>query len=160
MSTTRWGKAPLLHWHGLDVPNDQDGVPFVTQQPIIPGETFTYEFVVPNPGTHMYHSHHNSLEQVLRGLLGSFIVEPLDKRNEPIVEHDYTMVLNDSFLGFTINGRSFPYTQPLTAKVGDRIRLRYMNEGLMIHPMHLHGQPQKVIAKDGYDYPLLTLQTP
>jgi FtsP/CotA-like multicopper oxidase with cupredoxin domain len=63
------------------------------------------------------------------------------------------MILNDSALGFTINGKSFPYTQPLTAKVGEVIRLRYMNEGLMIHPMHLHGMPQTVISKDGYYLP-------
>lgn len=146
-------QSTAIHWHGVDVPNDQDGVPFVTQPPIRPGETYTYEFVAPNPGSHMYHAHHNSLEQVVGGLLGAFIIEPLDKQNEPIVDHEYTMILNDTFLGFTINGRSYPYTQPLTAKVGERIRIRYMNEGLMIHPMHLHGQPQKVIAKDGYDLP-------
>ena len=99
----------------------------------------------------MYHSHHNSLEQVVGGLLGAFIIEPKDKRNEPVVDHEYTMIFNDTLLGFTINGKSYPYTQPLTAKVGERVRIRYMNEGLMSHPMHLHGQPQKVIAKDGYD---------
>jgi FtsP/CotA-like multicopper oxidase with cupredoxin domain len=147
------GQSTTIHWHGVDVPNDQDGVPFVTQPPIKPGESYTYEFTAPNPGSHMYHSHHNSLEQVVGGLLGAFIIEPLNKRLEPRVDHDYTMILSDSILGFIINGKSFPYTQPLTAKVGERIRIRYMNEGLMIHPMHLHGQPQLVIAKDGYDLP-------
>ncbi len=146
-------QSTAIHWHGLDVPNDQDGVPFITQDPIRPGESFTYEFIVPNPGSHMYHAHHNSLEQVVGGLLGAFIVEPKDKRNEPEVDQDYTMILNDSLLGFTINGKSFPYTQPIIAKLGERIRIRYMNEGLMIHPMHLHGMPQRVIAKDGYDLP-------
>ena len=146
-------QSTAIHWHGMDVPNDQDGVPFVTQPPIIPGETYVYEFVAPNPGSHMYHSHHNSLEQVVGGLLGAFIIDPIDKRNEPIVDKEYVMILNDTFLGFTINGRSYPYTQPLTAKVGERIRIRYYNEGLMIHPMHLHGMPQKVIAKDGFDLP-------
>ena len=144
-------QSTSIHWHGVDVPNDQDGVPFVTQPPIKPGETYTYEFVVPNYGSHMYHAHHNSLEQVVGGLLGAFIVEPKDKRNEPIIDREFIMILNDSFLGFTVNGKSYPYTQPLTAKVGERVRIRYMNEGLMIHPMHLHGMPQKVIAKDGYD---------
>ncbi len=146
-------QSTSIHWHGVDVPNSQDGVPFVTQPVIEPGATFTYEFVAPNPGSHMYHAHHNSLEQVVGGLLGAFIIEPKDKRNEPVVDGEFTMILNDSFLGFTINGKSFPYTQPLTAKVGERIRIRYMNEGLMIHPMHLHGMPQRVIAKDGYYLP-------
>lgn len=151
--TNEMDQSTSIHWHGLDVPNDQDGVPFVTQPVIAPGETYTYEFTVPNPGSHMYHAHHNSLEQVVGGLLGAFVVEPLDKIQEPAYDSDYTMILNDSILGFTINGRSFPYTQPIVAKVGERIRIRYMNEGLMIHPMHLHGQPQLVIAKDGYYLP-------
>jgi FtsP/CotA-like multicopper oxidase with cupredoxin domain len=146
-------QSTAIHWHGLDVSNDQDGLPFVTQPPIRPGETFTYEFVAPNPGSHMYHSHHNSLEQVVGGLLGAFIIEPKDRKNEPVVDHDLTMILNDTLMGFTFNGRSFPYTQPVTAKLGERIRIRYMNEGLMSHPMHLHGMPQKVIAKDGYYLP-------
>ena len=146
-------QSTAIHWHGVDVPNDQDGVPFVTQAPIKPGETYVYEFVAPNSGSHMYHAHHNSLEQVVGGLLGAFIIEPKDKRDEPVIDRDYTMILNDTFMGFTINGKSFPYTQPLVSKVGERVRIRYMNEGLMIHPMHLHGMPQRVIAKDGYNLP-------
>jgi FtsP/CotA-like multicopper oxidase with cupredoxin domain len=63
------------------------------------------------------------------------------------------MVLNDAGVGLTINGKSFPATQPIVAKKGDRIRIRYMNEGLMIHPMHLHGMYQQVIAKDGAKLP-------
>ncbi len=97
----------------------------------------------------MYHSHHNAAEQVTRGLLGAFIIDPLDKTSEPRVDAEYIMVLNDAAIGFTINGKSFPATQPIIAKKGDRIRIRYMNEGLMIHPMHLHGMYQQVIAKDG-----------
>ena len=53
-----------------------DGVPFITQPPVKPGQSFTYEFTVPNSGSHMYHSHHNSTKQVGLGLLGAFIVEP------------------------------------------------------------------------------------
>jgi len=146
-------QSTAVHWHGLLVPNSMDGVPFVTQPVIKPGTTFTYEFTIRNAGTHMYHSHHNAAEQVTKGLLGPFIVEPLDKSREPEVQGDYYFVLNDSSLGFTINGKGFPYTQPLVAKLGDKIRIRYMNEGLMIHPMHLHGIPQLVIAKDGFNLP-------
>lgn len=146
-------QSTSIHWHGLDVPNDQDGVTYVNQEPIKPGETYTYEFEVTNAGSHMYHSHHNALEQVVRGLLGAFVVEPKNKRNEPTVDQDLVFILNDSFLGFTINGRSFPYVQPIIAKLGSVIRIRFMNEGLMIHPMHLHGMPMKIIAKDGYDLP-------
>jgi len=142
-----------IHWHGLLVPNNMDGVPFITQDPIMPGEVFTYEFTARNAGTHMYHSHLNAVEQVTSGMLGGIIINPKDTSREPVVQGDYVMVLNDSTLGFTINGKGFPYTQPIVAKLGDKIRIRYMNEGLMIHPMHLHGIPQLVFAKDGYYLP-------
>jgi FtsP/CotA-like multicopper oxidase with cupredoxin domain len=152
--TNEMAQSTAVHFHGVLVPNSMDGVPFITQPPIKPGETFTYEFTIRNSGSHMYHSHHNAAEQVTSGLLGAFVVEPRDASREPEVAGDYVMVLNDSTLGFTINGRSFPYTQPILATLGDRIRVRYMNEGLMIHPMHLHGLPQLVVAKDGYPLPV------
>jgi FtsP/CotA-like multicopper oxidase with cupredoxin domain len=147
-------QSTSIHWHGLRIPNDQDGVPFLTQPLVKSGETYTYEFTAINPGTHMYHSHHNSAEQVTSGLLGAFIIEPKDKSREPQVDVEYVWVLNDTTLGFTINGKSFPYTQPVVAKKGQKVRVRYMNEGLMIHPIHLHGVPQLVFAKDGYYLPV------
>lgn len=147
-------QSTSIHWHGLIVPNNMDGVPYLTQPPVKPGETYTYEFTAINPGTHMYHSHHNAAEQVSSGLLGSFIIEPKDKSREPQVDAEYVWVLNDTTLGFTINGKSFPYTQPVVAKKGQKIRVRYMNEGFMIHPIHLHGVPQLVFAKDGNYLPV------
>jgi FtsP/CotA-like multicopper oxidase with cupredoxin domain len=151
--TNEMNESTGIHWHGVRTPNDQDGIPFITQSVIEPGGTYTYQFDIVNSGTHMYHSHHNAAEQVIRGLLGAFIIDPADMSREPEVDADYVMILNDSGLGYTINGKSFPYTQPIIAKLGDRIRIRYMNEGLMIHPMHLHGMPQLVFAKDGFALP-------
>jgi manganese oxidase len=151
--TNNMTESTGIHFHGVLVPNSIDGVPFVTQPAIEPGATFSYEFVVTNVGSHMYHSHHNAAEQVIRGMLGAFIIEPADKSSEPVVDGEYTLILNDSGLGFTFNGKSFPYTQPIVAKKGQRIRIRYMNEGLLIHPMHLHGLPQLVFAKDGWALP-------
>ena len=67
----------VLHFHGLTVPNSEDGVPYVTQPPIMPGEYWTYEFTIKDPpGMYVYHSHFNSAEQVDKGLYGSLIVEP------------------------------------------------------------------------------------
>jgi len=152
--TNEMAQSTVVHWHGVIVPNDMDGVPFLTQPLIKPGETFTYEFTAKNPGSHMYHSHHNALEQVTKGLLGPFIIEPADPSQDPEFDSDYTLILNDSGVGFSLNGRSFPYTQPIIAKVGERVRIRYMNEGLMIHPMHLHGLEQLVFAKDGWNLPM------
>ena len=139
-----------LHSHGLVLPAAMDGVPGLTQEPVMPGESFTYEYTLRNSGSHMYHSHFDSAAQVPGGLLGALIVH--DKK-EPQVDLDYTMILNDGPLGYTLNGKSFPATEPLAVKKGQRIRVRYMNEGLQIHPMHLHGMPQQVIAKDGYPLP-------
>ncbi|HEU5174588.1 MAG TPA: multicopper oxidase domain-containing protein [Gemmatimonadaceae bacterium] len=147
-------ESTAIHWHGLMIPNNQDGVPFLTQPPVKPGDSFTYEFTVKNPGSHMYHSHHNAAKQVGLGLLGAFIVEPKRKRRvEQNIALDYVMILNDGMHGFTLNGKSFPATEPLKAKKGQKIRIRYMNEGMMIHPMHLHGMPQLVIDKDGWPQP-------
>ncbi len=146
-------QSTAIHFHGVLVPNSMDGVPYITQDPIRTGESFNYEFTARNPGSLMYHSHHNAAEQVTKGLMGAFIIEPKDKSGEPPVDAEYTLVLNDTGIGLTINGKSFPYTQPLLAKQGQKLQVRYMNEGLLIHPMHLHGMPQLVVAKDGWPLP-------
>ena len=146
-------QSTAMHFHGLSVPNDQDGVPFITQPPVKPGQSYSYEFTVPHAGSHMYHSHYNATTQVMKGLLGAFIVEPKDASNEPKVDLDYVMILNDGLGGFSLNGKGFPATEPLTATQGHTIRIRFMNEGMMIHPMHLHGMPMTVIAKDGWPQP-------
>jgi FtsP/CotA-like multicopper oxidase with cupredoxin domain len=151
--TNEMEQSTSIHWHGLRVPNNMDGVPFLNQPLIKTGETFTYEFEARNAGSHMYHSHHNALEQVTKGLLGPIIVEPKDKSQDPEFDSDYTIIMNDSGIGFSLNGKSFPYTQPIVAKLGEKVRVRYMNEGLMIHPMHLHGLEQLVFAKDGWNLP-------
>jgi manganese oxidase len=139
-----------LHLHGLLLPADMDGVPGLSQPSVLPGESFTYEFTVRNTGSHMYHSHFDSVRQVPMGLLGAFIVHGED---EPEVDVDYVMVINDGPLGYTLNGKGFPATEPIVVPFGQTVRVRYMNEGLQIHPMHLHGIPQTMIARDGYPLP-------
>jgi FtsP/CotA-like multicopper oxidase with cupredoxin domain len=146
-------QSTAIHFHGVLVPNDQDGLPFITQPPIKPGETYTYEFVAKNAGSHMYHSHHNAAEQVGKGLLGAFIIEPRNPRAVERADLDYVMILNDGYHGYTVNGKSFPATEPIVAKLGQKLRIRFMNEGMMIHPMHLHGMPMLVIDKDGWPQP-------
>ena len=146
-------ESTSIHFHGLEVPNAQDGVTFITQPPVKPGDSYVYEFTVPNAGSHMYHSHHNSAQQVGLGLLGAFIVEPRQRRAIERVDVDHVMILNDGFHGYTLNGKSFPATEPITAKHGQKVRIRFMNEGMMIHPMHLHGVHMTVIDKDGWPQP-------
>lgn len=146
-------ESTAIHWHGLNVANLADGVPGVTQPPIKPGETYTYEFTATPAGSHMYHSHHNAAIQVTSGLLGAFIVEPKDRSKMPAVDQEYTMILNDGAHGFSLNGKGFPATEPMKMRMGQTLLVRFMNEGLLAHPMHLHGMPMQVIAKDGYPLP-------
>jgi FtsP/CotA-like multicopper oxidase with cupredoxin domain len=146
-------ESTSVHFHGVELPNNQDGVPFITQPPIKPGQTYTYEFTAPNPGSHMYHSHHNAAKQVGMGLLGAFIIEPKRKRAIENVDVDYVMILNDGYHGYTVNGKGFPATEPIVARLGQKVRIRFMNEGMMIHPMHLHGMHMTVIDKDGWPQP-------
>lgn len=75
-----------LHLHGFPVPNEMDGVPGVTQNAIMPGEEFVYEYSASVPGTYWYHSHQNGSEQVDKGLYGVFIVEPKDKKGYQVDE--------------------------------------------------------------------------
>src|SRR3546814_12120732 len=80
------------HWHGVRVPNAMDGVPHLTQMPIRPGETFTYEFDAVDAGTFWYHPHQRSFEQVGRGLYGPLIIEEPGPLR---VDREVTWVLDD-----------------------------------------------------------------
>jgi len=142
-----------IHYHGMLVPNAMDGVPVINQPAVMPGESFTYEFTVRNAGSNMYHSHFMAQRQVPLGLLGALIITDPNDASDPASDIDYAMGINDGPLGFTLNGKGFPATEPIVAKLGQTVRVRYMNEGLQIHPMHLHGIPQLVIAKDGFRLP-------
>ncbi len=144
-------EGTTVHWHGLFVPNNMDGVPMITQDPIKPGRTFTYSFTAEPAGTHMYHSHMDDLKQVTNGLYGAFILDP--KRPAAHVDREFTMVLGDTGLGYIINGKSFPATTPLVVRQGDRVRIRMINMGDMYHPFHLHGFDFTEIAKDGLPIP-------
>lgn len=144
-----------VHWHGLLVPYDQDGVPGVSQKPIPAGATFTYDFTIhqENVGTFAYHSHYDDTHQMTGGMYGAFIVDPKpgtpEAQREPQVQEDYLQVISELGPYFVINGHAFPDTDVLHVKHGDNVRLRFINMGEMIHPMHLHGHNMSMIFKDG-----------
>ncbi|MBW1646252.1 MAG: multicopper oxidase domain-containing protein [Deltaproteobacteria bacterium] len=71
-----------IHWHGLEVPNDQDGVPYVTQDPIEQGETYTYRFVAAPAGTRFWHCHWSTLLHISGGMYGPLIIHPRDPRQD------------------------------------------------------------------------------
>jgi FtsP/CotA-like multicopper oxidase with cupredoxin domain len=170
-----------IHWHGIDVPLEQDGVPGLSQDAVQPGLDFTYEFVATNPGTRWYHSHVDSNAQLELGLYGALIVEP--RVPEPIVyDREFTYLLDEKALDFTpevalgqarlpgmefgngrggllqydlflINGRVGDAIPSLQIGEGERIRLRLVNAGNLPHAMHLHGHSFSIIATDGNPLP-------
>ncbi len=169
-----------VHWHGLDVPNNMDGVPAVEPTPQIdPEHYFDYQFTISNPaGTHMYHTHVNSAKQQMMGLSGAFIV--LDPNGIDRANKDYFLMLeefklkglemgevkpgvyeldtmSESFNFFTINGKCFPATTPLPVKYGDLVRIRLGAVMHHAHPMHIHGHQFVVTAIDGNDVPTASL---
>lgn len=141
-------EATAIHWHGLDVPNNMDGVPHVTQELIEPGKSFTYEFTVRNkPGTYMYHSHHNVMEQISKGMYGLFIVEPAEQKR---YDGEFTMMLSEAESHYLINGKSFPATEAWKVRQNGKYLIRMANiSPEHSHPMHMHGHTMTVIAKDG-----------
>jgi FtsP/CotA-like multicopper oxidase with cupredoxin domain len=157
-----------VHWHGLRVPNAMDGVPHLTQAPIAPGDSFTYEFDAVDAGTFWYHPHQRSFEQVGRGLYGALIIE---EATPPRVDREMVWVLDDwrltqdadiagDFGGFhdmshagrlgntvTINGR-VPDAVPVQA--GERVRLRLINAAnARIFALDFGDLAPQVIALDG-----------
>ncbi len=142
--TNGLSEPTTVHWHGLRIPVGMDGVPHLSQPPIKPGETFTYDFELKDAGTYWYHPHVNSSEQVGRGLHGALIVE---EANPPEVDRELLWVLDDWRLdqeaaiapfgnmhdashngrlgnSATING-AIRDVEPVRA--GERVRLRLIN---------------------------------
>lgn len=153
--------ATDVHWHGLKNENRFDGVAPYTQDLIEPGETFTYEVATVRPAVSMYHPHAHGHMLLPNGMFGVILVGQMPLPLSQTVGYEQVpaqvslaqeipMVLNDSgVIGYSLNGKSFPATAPVTGKVGDWILVHYFNEGNQIHPMHLHQFEQIVIAKDG-----------
>lgn len=140
-----------IHWHGIKVPFDQDGVAPLTQAFIEPGQEYVYEFTADHLAVGMYHPHHHGFETVPNGMLGSFLVGDLPLPDGAVPAQELSMVLNDAgTIGFALNGKSFPATAPIVVNEGDSVLVHYMNEGLTAHPMHLHRLDQLVVAKDGF----------
>jgi FtsP/CotA-like multicopper oxidase with cupredoxin domain len=169
-----------IHWHGIELPQAMDGVPGLSQSPIQPGETFSYEFVAYPAGTRMYHSHQDPSSQLELGLYGALIIEP--RRPEIRYEHEYIAMLDELAEDFTpsvalgqaslqhkesgngrggalqydfflINGRAGDAIAPIKIKKNERLLLRLINLGHLPHSMHLHGHTFSVVATDGNPVP-------
>lgn len=150
-----------VHWHGLEVPIEMDGVPGVSQDPVKPGESFTYEFTLHQHGSFFYHSH-MAMQQMF-GMIGWFIIHPAEPY-EPAVDRDFGYVLQEyallpnntvpntlamEFNWLTMNGKAGPAITPALCRQGERVRLRFVNIGMDHHPMHLHGYQWQVTGTEG-----------
>ena len=144
-----------IHWHGFLLPNGMDGVSGLTQPPIAPGETWVYEFELVQHGTHMFHSHHDTMTQEGLGLTGMFVIHPKQSDRAP-VDRDFALMLHEwridagasrpnpnemsDFNVLTMNGKVFPHLESLVMRTGQRVRIRIGNLSAMDHhPIHLHG---------------------
>jgi len=162
-------ESTTIHFHGIDLPVEMDGVPGFSQDPVPPGGSFVYEFPLHQSGTYFYHSHVMGAKQVGLGLMGFFVIHPKNPTPSQIVTRDYAYMLHtwklnpgtnvpdildmSDFNYFTMNGRvgngirgwKLP---PMQAKVGERVRIRVTNLSMLTHPVHLHGH-QFVITDYG-----------
>lgn len=143
-----------IHWHGLPVDPDMDGVPGMSQNPVAPGQSFMYEFTASTPGTYIYHTHYDDLNQLDRGLYGAVVVD--EAKPKELYDRDYLMllsswrILSNAENYFSINGKSYPLTKPFMVRSGQHVRIREINiSGTEFHTMHLHGHRFMVVAVDG-----------
>lgn len=160
-------ESTTVHWHGLILPNEMDGPAKVTQDPVPPGGSYTYEFDVGQSGTYFYHSHDHPDRQQALGLYGALLIAPKDSTAEVRADIDYTIQLQEWLKRewltypamlmegalpnyFTINGKAYPSTDTVAMKVGQTIKLRFIGtNNNFVHPMHVHGGPFEVVAVDG-----------
>ena len=168
-------QATAVHWHGIRIDNAMDGAAPLTQAPVPPGETFDYDFVVPDAGTYWYHAHNRSMEQVARGLAGPLIVEDrLPWLGEPgAATRELTLVLDDWLLTreativeggwddlhaashagrlgntVTVNGAAYPEFE---VRPRERLRLRLINAATArVMRIGLPGLSAHIIALDGH----------
>lgn len=164
-----------VHWHGLRVPNEMDGVPNVTQDAIPPGGTFDYKFPLPDSGTFWYHPHQSSFEQVPRGLYGALIVE---EDEPPAVDREAVWVLSDIKLDderrqvedfgkildvatsgrvgnqVLVNGLVAGGDRKIEVRSGERLRLRLINTAsARFFNLTIAGHSAQIIAYDGQAVP-------
>lgn len=155
-----------VHWHGIILPSGMDGVSGLSQAPIPVNATFKYEFVLPDHGTFMYHTHHDEMVQQGLGLMGMFVVHPRNPARR--VDRDFVLLSAEwlvrigssrpdpyemvEYNVFTFNGKAYPGTEALQMQLGERVRIRFGNLSAMSHhPIHVHGLRWRVVATDGGD---------
>ena len=138
-------RGVTIHWHGVDVPNGEDGAAGVTQDAVLPGERFTYRFRAEQVGTFWYHTHQASSKEVRRGLYGALVIEPqgqIPGLDLTLVSHtlDGTPVLNAA-----------DRVERQRVRAGTPVRLRLVNSDNAPRTFVLTGASFVVAALDGTD---------
>lgn len=165
-------ETTTVHWHGLILPNVMDGPAMITQAPIENGQMYRYEFIAVQSGTYLYHSHDHIDRQQALGLYGALIIDPATPDPTLAADHEYTLQIQEWLKRegltypampmdggqpnfFTFNGKAFPATDTIHMKVGQTLKVRMIgsNNGF-IHPIHIHGGPFEVVARDGQTLPV------
>ncbi|MCD9022196.1 multicopper oxidase family protein [Cohnella silvisoli] len=143
-------EGATIHWHGLDVPNAEDGVAGATQDAVMPGEQHVYRFIAEQTGTFWYHSHQDSQEAVEKGLFGPLIVEPETPVETSPVE-DITVITHVwENAGFSIGANTGVQRKKMTP--GTPVRIRLINTQDWVRQKYvLTGTPFQVAAVDGTD---------
>ncbi|RZU49161.1 FtsP/CotA-like multicopper oxidase with cupredoxin domain [Krasilnikovia cinnamomea] len=137
-----------LHWHGVDVPNAEDGVAGVTQDAVPRGGSHVYRFVVRDAGTYWYHSHQVGHEQVRLGLFGALVVTPAPAP-QPGFDADPVVAVHTYGGRRTVNGR--PGVGHLAARPGVSVRARVINTDAGPIRVWVSGAAYRVEAVDGRD---------
>ena len=150
-----------IHWHGFEDQLGNDGMPGISQAPVKPGESFTYNFTIKQEGTFFYHSH--MAMQEMAGMLGGFIMHPKTPY-QPHCDKDFLIHLQEyqvlanattpDTMGMhwnwlLLNGKAGPASTPLVVRQGDRVRVRFVNLGMQHHPMHVHGHTFYTTGTEG-----------
>jgi len=151
-----------IHWHGFEIPNDQDGAGGHTEPVTMPGETHIYQFTLYQSGTLMYHTGFNIMKQDGLGLGGLVVIHPKNEKNKPdkefaIMLQEWTFepgnpnpnIVSMDFNWFTFNGKAAPSIEALTVNQGDRVRIRIGNLSMQSHPIHVHGFVWDVVGTEG-----------
>lgn len=135
-----------IHWHGYDVPAGEDGVAGVTQDAVLPGDSFTYRFPATDTGTYWYHTHQVSAEGVRLGLFGTLVVLPPNGIPEAV---DLTVPLHT--LGGAVLLGDSDDAEARAVPAGHTVRLRLVNTDQVPHRFYLDGGEFTVVAADGRD---------
>ena len=166
MFINKLDEPTTVHWHGIRIANNMDGVPHLTQPPIPAGGRFLYEFTCPDAGTFWYHPHMNSVEQLGKGLVGALIVEeeaPQDYHDVVLGLKDWRLKKDGSYLQLsipreafrdgtlgtvaTINGLQKP---TIDVPAGERLRLRFLNmDSTRVFNLSMRNETAHIIAIDG-----------